>query len=97
MAMNMARPHADDLEAMPSRSPRFLFPGETQAPEIVENRQQGPGTMVLALRDILGRATGSQNPGQFDEREEGAFAGIGYDALLTSTAGWGSGIGPTLF
>ena len=40
--------------------------------------------MVSVLRDISGRSTGSQNPGQFDEREERAFAGIGYDALLSS-------------
>ena len=36
--------------------------------------------MVSALRDILGRSTASQNPGQFDEKEERAFAGIGYNA-----------------
>ena len=46
----------------------------------------------MAPRDISGRSTGSQNPGQFDEHEERAFAGIGYDALLTSTAGWGSSV-----
>ena len=46
--------------------------------------------MILAPRDISGRASGSQNPGQFDEHEERAFAGTGYDALLASTAGWGS-------
>ena len=48
--------------------------------------------MVLAPRDISRQATGSQNPGQFDEREERAFAGIGYDDLLSSTAGWGGGV-----
>ena len=42
--------------------------------------------MVLAPRDISGRSTGSQNPGQFDEHEERRFTGFGYDALL----GWGS-------
>ena len=94
MAMNMARPHTDDLEAIPGRFPRSLFPGESQAPEGVESRLQGPGTMVLAPRDILGRSTGSQNPGQFDEYEERAFAGIGYDALLSSTAGWGGSVKP---
>ena len=46
--------------------------------------------MVLAPRDISGRSTGSQNPGQFDEREEKKFTGFGYDALLKSAAGWGS-------
>ena len=46
--------------------------------------------MVPAPRDISGRSTGSQNPGQFDEHEERTIAGIGYDALLKSTAGWGS-------
>ena len=50
--------------------------------------------MVLAPRDISGRSTGSQNPGQFDEHEERAFAGIGYDALLSSTAGWGGSVKP---
>ena len=29
MAMNMARPHTDDLEAMPTRPPRPLVPGES--------------------------------------------------------------------
>ena len=48
--------------------------------------------MVLAPRDISGRSTGSQNPGQFDEHEERTFADIGYDALLTSTAGWGGSV-----
>ena len=46
----------------------------------------------MAPRDISGRSAGSQNPGQFDEREERAFAGIGYDDLLSSTAGWGGGV-----
>ena len=46
--------------------------------------------MVLAPRGISGRPTGSQNPGQFDEHEEKKFTGFGYDALLKSTAGWGS-------
>ena len=46
--------------------------------------------MVLAPRDISGRSTGSQNPGQFDEHEERKFSDFGYDALLKSTAGWGS-------
>ena len=45
--------------------------------------------MVLAPRDISGRSTGSQNPGQFDEHEERKFTGFGYDDLLKSTAGWG--------
>ena len=92
MAKNMARPHTDDQEALPNRPPRSLFPGETQASDQVEDRPLGPGTMVLAPRDISGRSTGSQNPGQFDEQEERAFAGIGYDALLASTAGWGSSV-----
>ena len=78
MAMNMARPHTDDLEAMPSRSPRSLFPSESQALEGVEDRLQAPGTVVLAPRDMSGRSSGSQNPGQFDERKERAFAGIGW-------------------
>ena len=43
----------------------------------------------MAPRDISGRSTGSQNPGQFDGHEERTFAGIGYDA---STAGWGSSV-----
>ena len=85
MAMNMARPHSDDPEAMPTRTPRSLVPGESQASDEFEDRPRGPGTMVLAPRDISGRSTGSQNPGQFDEHEERTFAGIGYDALLTST------------
>ena len=83
MAMNMARPHSDDPEAMPTRSPRSLVPGESQALDELGDRPRGP-------RDISGRSTGSQNPGQFDEHEERTFTGIGYDALLTSTAGWGS-------
>ena len=48
--------------------------------------------MVSALRDISGRSTGSQNPGQFDEHVERTFTGIGYEAMLTSTAGWGSSV-----
>ena len=50
--------------------------------------------MVLAPRDISGRSTGSRNPGQLDEHEERAFAGIGYDDLLSSTAGWGGSVKP---
>ena len=90
MAMNMARPHSDDPEAMPTRPPRSLVPGESQVSDEFEDRPQGPGTMVLAPRDISGRSTGSQNPGQFDDHEERKFTGFGYDALLKSTAGWGS-------
>ena len=86
--MNMARPHSDDPEAMPTRTPRSLVPG--QVSDEFEDRPQGPGTMVLAPRDISGRSTGSQNPGQFDEHEERKFTDFGYDALLKSTAGWGS-------
>ena len=40
----------------------------------VNHRPWKARTMVLAPRDILGRLTGSQNPGQFDEHEERAFA-----------------------
>ena len=101
--MNMARPHSDDPEAMPTRPPRSLVPGESQVSDEFEDRPQGPGTMVLAPRDISGRSTGSQNPGQFDEHEERKFSDFGYDALLKSTAGWGSSsnrdlmpVGPTL-
>ena len=90
MAMNMARPHSDDPEAMPTRPPRSLVPGESQVSDEFEDRPQGPGTMVLAPRDISGRSTGSQNPGQFDEHEERKFSDFGYDALLKSAAGWGS-------
>ena len=90
MAMNMARPHSDDPEAMPTRPPRSLVPGESQVSDEFEDRPQGPGTMVLAPRGIPGRSTGSQNPGQFDEHEERKFSDFGYDALLKSTAGWGS-------
>ena len=90
MAMNMARPHSDDPEAMPTRPPRSLVPGESQVSDEFEDRPQGPGTMVLAPRDISGRSTGAQNPGQFDEHEERKFSDFGYDALLKSTAGWGS-------
>ena len=90
MAMNMARPHSDDPEAMPTRPPRSLVPGESQVSDELGDRPRGPGTMVLAPRDISGRSTGSQNPGQFDEHEEKKFTGFGYDALLKSTAGWGS-------
>ena len=92
MAMNMARPRVGDPEAMPTRPPRSIVPGESRASDEFESRPQGPGTMILAPRDISGRASGSQNPDQFDEREERAFAGIGYDALLASTAGWGSSV-----
>ena len=92
MAMNMARPHSDDPEAMPIRPSRSLVPGESQASDELGDRPRGPGTMVPALRDISGRSTGSQNPGQFDEHVERTFTGIGYDALLTSTAGWGSSV-----
>ena len=92
VAMNMARPHSDDPEAMPTRSPRSLVQGESQASDEFGDRPRGPGTMVSAPRDISGRSTGSQNPGQFDERVERTFTGIGYDALLTSTAGWGSSV-----
>ena len=52
MAMNMARPHPDDLEAMPTRPPRPLVPAESQASDEFEDRPRGPGTMVLAPRDI---------------------------------------------
>ena len=45
-----------------------------------------------APRDISGRSTASQNPGQFDEHVERTFTGIGYEAMLTSTAGWGSSV-----
>ena len=86
MAMDMARPHSDDPEAMPVRPPR----SESQVSDEFENRPQGPGTMVLAPGGIPGRSTGSQNPGQFDEREERKFSDFGYDDLLKSTAGWGS-------
>ena len=85
MAMDMARPHSDDPEAMPVRPPRSLVPGESQVSDEFENRPQGPGTMVLVPGGIPGRSTGSQNPGQFDEHE----AEIHGD-LLKSTAGWGS-------
>ena len=74
MAMNMARPHSDNPEAMPTRPPRSLVPGESQA----SDEFGGPGTMVSAPRDISGRSTGSQNQGQFDAHEERTFAGIGY-------------------
>ena len=90
MAMNMARPHSDDPEAMPTRPPRPLVPGESQVSDELGDRPRGPGTMVLAPRDISGRSTGSQNPGQLDEHEERKFTGFGHDALLKSTAGWGS-------
>ena len=40
----------------------------------------------MAPRDISGRSTGVQNPGQFDEHEERKFSDFGYDALLKSTA-----------
>ena len=90
MAMNMARPHSDDPEAMPTRPPRSLVPGESQVSDEFEDRPQGPGTMVLAPGGIPGRSTGSQNPGQSDEHEERKFSDFGYDALLKSTAGWGS-------
>ena len=89
MAMNMARPHSDDPEAMPTRPPRSLVPGGSQVLDEFGDRPRGPGTMVLAPRDISGRSTGSQNPGQFDEHEERKFTGFGYDGLLASTAGWG--------
>ena len=88
--MDMARPHADDLEATFSRSPRSLFPGESQAPQDFADGPRGPGTLVRAPRDTSGQPTGIQNPGQQDEHEERILAGIGYDALLSSTAGWGS-------
>ena len=60
MAMNMARPHSDDPEAMPTRSPRSLVPGESQASDEFGDRPRGPGTMVSAPRDMSGRSTGSQ-------------------------------------
>ena len=90
MAMDMARPHLDDPEAMPIRPPRSLVPGESQVSDEFESRPQGPGTMVLVPGGIPGRSTGSQNPGQFDEHEERKFSDFGYDNLLKSTAGWGS-------
>ena len=92
MAMNMARPHSDDPEAIPTRSPRSLVAGESQASNELGNRPRGPGTMVSAPRDISGRSIGSQNLGQFDEHVERTFTGIGYNALLTLTAGWGSSV-----
>ena len=64
MAMDMARPHSDDPEAMPIRPPRSLVPGESQVSDEFESRPQGPGTMVLVPGGIPGRSTGSQNPGQ---------------------------------
>ena len=90
MAMDMARPHSDDPEAMPIRPPRSLVPGESQVSDEFESRPQGPGTVVLVPGGIPGRSTGSQNPGQFDEHEERKFSDFGYDDLLKSTAGWGS-------
>ena len=69
MAMNMARPHTGDLEAMPSRSPGSLFPGESQASGKLADRPRGPGTLVLAPRDFSSRPTQIQYPGQFDEHE----------------------------
>ena len=90
MAMDMARHHSDDPEAMPIRPPRSLVPGESQVSDEFESRPQGPGTMVLVPGGIPGRSTGSQNPGQFDEHEERKFSDFGYDDLLKSTAGWGS-------
>ena len=69
---------------MPTRPPRSLVPGESQVSDELGDRPRGP------WREISGRSTGSQNPGQFDEHEERKFTGIRYDALLTSTAGWGS-------
>ena len=89
-AMDMARPHSDDPEAMPIRPPRSLVPGESQVSDEFESRPQGPGTMVLVPGGIPGRSTGSQNPGQFDEHKERKFSDFGYDDLLKSTAGWGS-------
>ena len=90
MAMDMARPHSDDPEAMPIRPPRSLVPGESQVSDEFESRPQGPGTMVLVPGGLPGRSTGSQNPGQSDEHEERKFSDFGYDDLLKSTAGWGS-------
>ena len=90
MAMDMARPHSDDPEAMPIRPPRSLVPGESQVSDEFESGPQGPGTMVLVPGGIPGRSTGSQNPGQFDEHDKRKFSDFGYDDLLKSTAGWGS-------
>ena len=41
MAMNMARPHTDNLEAMPTRPPKASCPGESQA---ARNRNHGFGS-----------------------------------------------------
>ena len=38
MAMNMARPHSDDPEAMPTRPPRSLVPGESQVSDELGDR-----------------------------------------------------------
>ena len=81
MAM-MARPHTDDL----GRSPRSLFQVNHRPRKELRTRDHGLGS--------AGRSTGSQNPGQCDEHEERVFAGIGYDALLSSTAGWGGSVKP---
>ena len=83
MAMNMARPHSDDPEAMPTRPPRSLVPGESQVSDELGDRPRGPGTMFLAPRDISGQSTCSQNPGQFDECEERKFTGISRDDLIS--------------
>ena len=47
MALDMARPHSDDPEAMPIRPPGSPVPGESQVSDEFEGRPQGPGTMVL--------------------------------------------------
>ena len=84
MAMNMARPHSDDPEAMPTRSPRSLVPGESQA---ARTRNHGFGS-----ERYLGSIHWFSKPRSFDERVERTFTGVGYEAMLTSTAGWGSSV-----
>ena len=86
MALDMARPHSDDPEAMPIRPPRSLVPGESQVSDEFESRPQGPGTMVLVPGVIPGRSTGSQNPGQFDEHEERKFSDFGYQPQVGAVA-----------
>ena len=73
---------AINMEAMPTRHPKPLFPGELLASDEFEDRPRGPGTMVLAPRDIS------------STRTRRGFAGIGYDDLLSSTAGWGGSVKP---
>ena len=71
MAMNMARPHSDDPEAMPTRPPRSLVPGESQVSDEFEDRPQPPlrgyGFVFFWCVELLQKAEGGTSPNHTPE------------------------------